>query len=240
MLASLALALVSTSLAVDVPAELPTSAFEQRLTLARPHLLLAVADAPATEAPGGAAAFDAPARYQDKSATQLHDEGQTMRLVLAAPAAFVVMSGTTFVTAVLVIGMGFADASPGLFFTVASLGVLAVPASGAATTMLVGSFFGGQGGFFAPFLGGIGGAALGLGLLATLASIEGGAPAFGAAVLGVPLLATTGMVLGYEWSSGKRAAELDFRASRSAQGPVLVPVFAPTKDGAVGGLALAF
>lgn len=240
MLGSLALALLTGAIAGEAPAELPTSAFEQRLTLARPQLLLAAVDASAPEAPKAGHAFDAPATYQGKSAVQLHDEGLGLRLLVGAPAAFVVMSGVTVVTSVLVIGLAFAEASPELFFTVAGIGVLAVPAAGAGTTMLVGSFFGGQGGFAAPFFGGLGGAAIGVGVLATVASFTDGGPAFGAATLGVPLLAATGMALGYEWSSSSRAAAIDRRAGRRAERPVIVPLLAPTKDGALSGLALAF
>jgi hypothetical protein len=240
-LAPLALAVVTTFAAVDPPAQLPTRAHER--TLARALAAAAIGPEAAAPAEGAAAPavdpLDVPSVYTEKSALQLHDEGQPIRLLAGGSLSLVSMFVSTSVVGFAALALGFSEsATMGGVVTTMVIGGALVPLVGAGTMVLVGGQFGGRGTITRPWLYGLAGAAVSVGATWIVSEAAGPDAAFLTGLLSIPLLTGGGVIIGYELSSEGEARRLDRRYGRE---PVsLVPVVAPTKDGAIAGLALAF
>lgn len=240
-LAPLALAVVTTLGSVAPPARLPTQAHER--TLARALAAAAIepeAVAPTDGAPAPAVdPLDVPSVYTEKRALQLHDEGQPIRLVAGGSLSLVSMFVASGVVGFAATALAFReDSTMGGVVTTMVIGGALVPLAGAGTMVLVGGQFGGRGTLTRPWLYGLVGAALSVGGTWLVSEAAGPDAAFLTGLLAIPLLTGGGVIVGYELSSEGEARRLDRRYGRE---PVsIVPVVAPTKDGAIGGLALAF
>ena len=235
-LGPLALAVVTSALAADAPAQLPSRAIEQRLS--RQLLLAAIApESPPTASPDP---FDVPPSWNEKSALQLHDEGQVLRVVLGGPLAVGSMVVATGVVGLLAAGVGFSgDLTAGGAFVLMGLGATLIPMAGAGAMVLVGEPLGGRGTFTTPWLAGLGGGVLALAGTWAVNTWVGPNAGYLTGIVAIPVLLTGGVVVGYELSSEDAARARDRRFGRGT--PVaIVPVIAPTKDGAIGGLAVAF